>query len=470
MSRYDLLIRGGRIVDSAHSRDEIADLGIRDGAIAAIGSLEGNAIEEIDAAGKLILPGLIDLHVHLTSNAGGEVAHAALARAGVTTALDLAGPIDDVLANAATNGAGLTVAGLDFIGPGRRIENAEAPRDEIRDGIAASVRDGALGIKLHFDVPVSPSTAARAIEEANALGAYMAVHCGTTATASDMTGLRETVAMVGDHRLHIAHVNSYCRGAGGDATAEAIEAVALLQSVPQCFSEAYLSAFNGNSGTCVDGKPRVARVIGWLTGGGYPGTQDGLRQAILDGFAIVPAAINGELRALRGVEAVTHWEENGTKTGIGFPVNPPASRVHLATTKDELGRFAVDAIATDGGKIPRNNQLYAGLGLVQLDMLLISEFVAKTAWTPARVLGLPAKGQLGVGADADVIVVDPIARTADVTIASGKVIAQQGAVRGSGTTVITTEAGAAAVRASGNSVRVIDLARSGFYTGDGLKS
>ncbi len=470
MSRYDILIRGGRIVDPANNRDEIADLGIRDGSIVDIGSLEGAAHEEIEASGKLILPGLIDTHVHLTSSGGGQVAHAALARAGVTTALDLAGPIEDVLANAATNGTGLTIAALEFLGPGRRIGGADPSRTEVRDAIEAAMSAGALGIKLHFDTPVTPSAAAYAIEETNDRGAYMAVHCGTTETASDITGLRETVAMVGDYRLHIAHVNSYCRGASGDATAEAIEAVALLQSVPQCFSEAYLSAFNGNSGECVDGKPRVARVIGWLASGGYPGTQDGLRQAIADGYAIVPASIDGELRALSSMEAVAHWEEQGTKTGIGFPVNPPASRVHLATAKDECGRFAVDAIATDGGKIPRNNQLYAGLGLVQLDMMLLSEFVTKSAWTPARVLGLPNKGQIGAGADADFIVVDPVARTAEVTIAAGHVIANRGRVCGSGTTVLTTDAGSAAVRASGNAVCAIDLARSGFYTGDGLKT
>lgn len=470
MSAFDIIVRGGRIVDPANGRDEMVDLGLRDGAVTEIGAISGTAATEIDATGKLVLPGLIDSHLHLSRAGGGAAAHASLARTGVTTALDLAGPIEDVLANAAENGAGLTIASIDCIGPGRRIDGRDPSRTEVRGAIQGALNDGAIGIKLHFDAALTPSAAAHAIEEANALSAYIAVHCGTTETASDITGLRETVAMVGSNRLHVAHVNSYCRGAVNDATEEAREAIALLKSLPQCFSESYLSAFNGNSGECVDGVPRVSRVIGWLAGGGYEGTQAGLRQAIADGYAAVPASIDGDLKALSGMEAVAYWESRNTKTGIGFPVNPPAVRVLLATAKDESGGFAIDAIATDGGNNPRNNLLYAGLALVQLDMLLLKEFVTKTSWTPARVLGLSAKGHLGLGADADVAIVDPVARRATATIAAGNIIMRDGVILGSGARVLTTTASEATVRQSGNAAQIIDLAASGFYTGDGLKA
>lgn len=62
----DLLLKNGRIVDPASSRDETADLFIHDGKIAAIGrDLVGDGAEEFDATGLIVAPGFIDMHVHL---------------------------------------------------------------------------------------------------------------------------------------------------------------------------------------------------------------------------------------------------------------------------------------------------------------------------------------------------------------------------------------------------------------------
>ncbi|MFW6286704.1 MAG: dihydroorotase, partial [Candidatus Sumerlaeota bacterium] len=59
-----LVIKNGRILDPASDRDETADLLIEDGKIAKIGKdLAGD--ETYDASGKLVTPGLIDMHVHL---------------------------------------------------------------------------------------------------------------------------------------------------------------------------------------------------------------------------------------------------------------------------------------------------------------------------------------------------------------------------------------------------------------------
>ena len=60
------LIRSGRVIDPANGRDEIADILVDDGSIASIGSgLPESGTEVIEAAGMIVCPGFIDLHVHL---------------------------------------------------------------------------------------------------------------------------------------------------------------------------------------------------------------------------------------------------------------------------------------------------------------------------------------------------------------------------------------------------------------------
>ena len=59
-----LLIRGGRVVDPSQAIDRVDDVLVEDGRIAAIAS-GGTADETIDASGRIVCPGLVDMHVHL---------------------------------------------------------------------------------------------------------------------------------------------------------------------------------------------------------------------------------------------------------------------------------------------------------------------------------------------------------------------------------------------------------------------
>lgn len=66
---YDLVIRGGRVVDGTGADAYEADVGVKDGRIAAVGAVAGRGAEEIDAHGLLVTPGFVDIHTHYDGQA-----------------------------------------------------------------------------------------------------------------------------------------------------------------------------------------------------------------------------------------------------------------------------------------------------------------------------------------------------------------------------------------------------------------
>jgi dihydroorotase-like cyclic amidohydrolase len=102
-------------------------------------------------------------------------------------------------------------------------------------------------------------------------------------------------------------------------------------------------------------------------------------------------------------------------------VNSPAAAIALAIARTADGSFAIPALGTDGGGIPRNTTLEQGLALVCFGALSLADLVTKACVNPAQMLGLPTKGHLGTGADADLIVVDPLTGRAEWVLANGQV-------------------------------------------------
>src|ERR1051326_3955719 len=68
-NRYDLIIRNGLIADGSGGALFTADVAVKDGRIAAVGAVAGEASDEIDAAGKLVTPGFVDIHTHYDGQA-----------------------------------------------------------------------------------------------------------------------------------------------------------------------------------------------------------------------------------------------------------------------------------------------------------------------------------------------------------------------------------------------------------------
>ena len=68
-AEYDLVIRGGSVADGLGGPLVEADVAVKDGKIAAIGKTLGKGAEEIDARGKLVTPGFVDIHTHYDGQA-----------------------------------------------------------------------------------------------------------------------------------------------------------------------------------------------------------------------------------------------------------------------------------------------------------------------------------------------------------------------------------------------------------------
>jgi N-acyl-D-amino-acid deacylase len=66
---YDLIIRNGLVVDGCGGEPFQADVAVKDGRIAAVGAIDGAGAEEIDATGKLVTPGFVDIHTHYDGQA-----------------------------------------------------------------------------------------------------------------------------------------------------------------------------------------------------------------------------------------------------------------------------------------------------------------------------------------------------------------------------------------------------------------
>ena len=85
MSDFDLVIRGGTVVDGLGSAPYAADVAVKDGVIVEVGRVSGKGTEEIDATGLLVTPGFVDVHTHYDGQITWENRLSPSSNHGVTT-------------------------------------------------------------------------------------------------------------------------------------------------------------------------------------------------------------------------------------------------------------------------------------------------------------------------------------------------------------------------------------------------
>ena len=178
----DIVIKNGRVIDPANSRDEIADVAIEHGRIVKVGKVSGKAREVIDATGKIVCPGLIDIHVHCREPGHEEeetiaTAAAAAVAGGFTTICAMPNthpPIDNetsvqYVLQRGTEAAAARVLPVGYITKGRKGE-------ELAE-MAAMLAAGAVAFSDDGDGVASTAVMYRALQYARMLDVSLMQHC-----------------------------------------------------------------------------------------------------------------------------------------------------------------------------------------------------------------------------------------------------------------------------------------------------
>ena len=385
----DLLIRGGRVIDPSRGTDGVADLYLKDGKIEAVGRNipAPPGADVLDATGKVVAPGLIDLHVHLREPGfehAETIATGALAAvAGGFTAVCAMPNTDPVTDSQATVGfvvrqsirAGLArVYPIGAVSMGQRGEQLTEFGEMVQAGAVAVSDDGK---------PVRSSHLMRtALEYAKTFGIPVADHC-------------EDMSLAEGGAMHEGLVSARLGLKGIPSAAEEI-------MVARDIILAQLTG--GHVHLCHMSTRGSVELIRWAKSKGLRVTAEAtphhftLTHERCEGYD-TNAKMNPPLREAADREAIRQGLKDGAIDCIASDHAP-----HHYDTKEREFDDAPNGIVG----------LETALGLairelVEPGILSLPELLARMSTVPARIFGL-AGGTLAVGAPADVVVFDPARR------------------------------------------------------------
>src|SRR5258707_3231353 len=442
MSDWDIVLRGGRVIDPESGLDQVRDVAVAQGRVAEIGNGLRPARAECDVAGLVVTAGFVDMHSHVNDIAGLRLQ----ALDGVTTALELEAGVTPVAAayrNAAAEGRPVNygfaaswaqarmkaVAGIGLDGRlGAFLDNIASPAWQrpaepaeitaLLARLSADLADGALGIGVL--VGYAPGTGpdeylqvARLAAEAGAPTFTHARDLIEMVPQAVIDGAEEIVraaAATGAH-MHYCHVNSTSqrhidRVLGLVGRAQAAGARVTAEAYP------YGSGMTGIGGACL--APERLGERG-LSPSSLPYAPTGervasearlreLRQADPGGLAIIelldeddPADRKLLMRSLTFPNAVVASDAMPL-TWAGPAPDPltwplPGAAITHPRTAGTFSR-ALRLLTRDGGP------------------LSLAEALSKCSLGPARLLQDPVpamgrKGRLQPATDAEIVVLDP---------------------------------------------------------------
>ncbi|QQS09406.1 MAG: dihydroorotase [Phycisphaerales bacterium] len=398
-----ILIEGGRVIDPASGMDQIADVAVScspgntTGTIVAIGSGtgakggldRGHADRVIDAAGRLVVPGLIDPHVHLRVP-GGE--HKETIASGTQAAVF--GGFTSVCCMPNTIPALDSAALIEGIGETARAEGVArvfcvgaATRGRKGDQIAdlASMRGaGAVGFTDDGDAIASAEVMAKVLKEAARLGIVVMQH------AQEPSMTRGSVMHAGSVATRLG-----LKGWPRIAEESIVERDVRLASG---IANARYHVQHVSSGGTVEILRKARAEIGDRISGEASPHHLLLTHESCDGYN-TSAKMNPPLREERDVMALREGVADGTITVLATDHAPHA--LHEKDVPFEEAAFGIIGLQT---ALPLYAEALVATGLIGWPRL-----IALMTIEPARLCGLDAMGlgRLEVGGPADVTIIDP---------------------------------------------------------------
>jgi dihydropyrimidinase len=403
MTPHDLVIRNGTVVTAADRT--CCDVGIKDGVVTTLGSGIAPGAREIDASGKLVLPGGVDSHCHIEQQSASGIlcaddfysATVAAAFGGTTTVIPFA---------AQHRGQSLRQVVRDYheaAGPKAVIDYAfhliiSDPTEQVLgQELPALIRDGYTSFKVYMTydlLKLSDHQMLDILALARREGAFVMVH----AENHDM--IKWLTARLLEHGKGAPryHGVSHARLAEGEATSRAIS-LAELVDVPMLI--VHVSAPEAIEAI------RTAQTRGLKIYGETCPQYLFLTAADLDRSGVEGAKFccSPPPRDAAAQEVVWTGLANGTFQVFSSDHAPYRFDASGKLPKGDKTNFKEVANGVPGIELRLPLLFSEGVGKGRLDL---NQFVALTATNHAKLYGLyPRKGTIAVGSDADIAIWDP---------------------------------------------------------------